>query len=58
VAKAERFCALLGHYAAYSGSYVPTFWVNLSLLSSRVKKSAKMGPDRLSRNVGKELPTA
>jgi hypothetical protein len=31
-------CALLGYYAAFSGSYVPTFRDNLSLESSKVKR--------------------
>ena len=31
--------ALLGFYAAYSGNPLPTFWDNLSVPSSRVKKS-------------------
>ena len=33
-------CALLGYYAALSGSSVPTFRDNLSVPSSRVKKSS------------------
>jgi hypothetical protein len=31
-------CTLPGYYTALSGSYVPTFWDNLSVPSSRVKK--------------------
>ena len=31
----DENCALLGHYAASSGSYVPTFRDNLSVTSSR-----------------------
>jgi hypothetical protein len=32
-----EICALLGYYAALSGSSVPTFRDNFSVLSSRVK---------------------
>jgi hypothetical protein len=35
----EEICALLGYYAALSGNSVPTFWDNLSVPFSRVKKS-------------------
>jgi hypothetical protein len=42
--------ALLGHYAASSDKSLPTFRDNLSVTSSRVL------PNRLSRNVGGELP--
>jgi hypothetical protein len=65
-------CAFLGYYAALSGSSVPTFRDNLSVPSSRVKMFKKKGvlhpwrrkdflalengTDRLSRNVGTELP--
>jgi len=35
-------CAILGLYAEQSGNSVPTFWENLSVPSSRVKKSKKM----------------
>jgi hypothetical protein len=35
----SKICALLGYYAALSGSSVPTFRDNLSVSSSRVKKS-------------------
>ena len=41
-----RICALVGYYAECCGN-------NLSVPSSR---SLKMGPDRLARNVDKELP--
>jgi hypothetical protein len=34
---------LLGCYAAKIGIYLPTFWDNLSVPSSRVKQSRKMG---------------
>ena len=44
-------CALLGHYAASSGNFLPTFRNNLS-----VPSSGDTGTDRLSRNVGKKLP--
>jgi hypothetical protein len=66
----EDICALLGYYAALSGNSLPTFRDNLSLPSSRDLKKVKEkirgnldfmkslddGTDRLSRNVGKELP--
>ena len=59
----DEICALLGYYAALIGIYVPTFRDNPSAPSSRVKKSKKTdfltlkdGTDRLSRNVGAELP--
>jgi len=29
-------CALLGYYAAWSGNFLPKFWYNLSVPSSRV----------------------
>ena len=34
-----EICTLLGYYAAYSCNYLPTFPDNLSVPSSRVKKS-------------------
>jgi hypothetical protein len=37
----DEMCALLGYYAALCGSSVPTFRDNLSVPSSRVKKSKK-----------------
>jgi hypothetical protein len=37
----DEICALLGYYAALSASSVPTFRDNLSVPSSRVKKSKK-----------------
>jgi hypothetical protein len=46
----DGMCALLVYYTALSGSYVPTFRNNLSVPSSRVKKSKqkkkkkKVGP--------------
>jgi hypothetical protein len=52
----DEICALLGHYSALSGSSVPPFRDNLSVPSSRVKKSdffnLEDGTDRLSRNAG------
>jgi hypothetical protein len=62
---ADDTCALLGYYAASSSNPLPTFRDNLSVPSSRVKKSNEKkdvliledGTDRLSRNVGIELPT-
>jgi hypothetical protein len=46
------------NYAALSGSSVPTFRDNLSVPSSRVKKSKTLGDGtyRLSRNVGTKSP--
>jgi len=35
----DEICALLGHYAAYSGNFLPKFRDNLSAPSSRVKNS-------------------
>jgi len=52
-------CALLGCYVASSGNSLPTFRNNLSAPSSRVKNQKRKktyGTDKLSRNVGKELP--
>jgi hypothetical protein len=53
--------ALLGYYAALSGNSVPTFRDNISVPSSRVKKSKNVltledGTRKLSRNIGTELP--
>ena len=33
----DEYCALLGHYAASGGNFVPTFLNDLSVPSSRVK---------------------
>jgi hypothetical protein len=41
-----EICAILGYYTASCGSSVPTFRDNVSVPSSRVKKSKKMGPIR------------
>ena len=53
-------CSLLGYYAASIGNSVPTFGDNLSVRSSRVKNPRRLTPedgtDKLSRNVGTELP--
>jgi hypothetical protein len=47
----DENCALLGYYATSSGNNaLPKFRYNLSFPSS------EDGTDRLSRNVGKELP--
>jgi hypothetical protein len=61
----DEICAVLGCYAASSGNLLPTFRDNVSVPSSRVKKSneaasldfltLKDGTDMLSRNVGKRL---
>jgi hypothetical protein len=54
----DEICVLLEYYAALSGSSVPTFRDNLSVPSSRIKKSKTWiswpledGTDRLSRNL-------
>ena len=41
-----EICVLLGYYAASNGNPLPTFRGNVSVPSSRVKKSLKMGPIR------------
>jgi hypothetical protein len=38
----DEICVLLTYYAALIGSSVPTFRINLSVSSSRVKKSKKI----------------
>jgi hypothetical protein len=38
----DEICALLGYYAAPSGNPSPTFRDNVSVPSSRVKKSKKI----------------
>jgi hypothetical protein len=59
----DQICALLGYYAASSGNSVPTFRDNLSVPSSRVKKSKKESliiervDTTLHRNAGIRLPT-
>jgi len=51
-------CALLGYYAASNGNFLPTFRDNLSVPSSGVKNPKdEDGTDRLSRNIGKKLPS-
>jgi hypothetical protein len=50
--KVNEICDLLGYYAAYVDNSLPTCQGNIFVPSSRVKN----GTDRLSRNVGKELP--
>jgi hypothetical protein len=56
----DENCTILRYYAACSGNSLPTFRNNLSGPSSRVKKldflSLEDRTDRLSRNVGKDLP--
>jgi len=37
----DEICALLRYYAAYSGNFLPTFRVKLSVPSSRVEESKK-----------------
>jgi len=48
----DEFGALLGYYAAYSDNSSPNFRDNLSAPLMTLED----GTDRLSRNVGKELP--
>jgi hypothetical protein len=58
----DVICALLGYYATLSGRSVPMFRDNFSVPSSRVKTffldflSLEDGTDKLSRNIGTELP--
>jgi hypothetical protein len=40
---ADEICTLLGYYAASSGNLLPTFRDNVSVPSSKVKKSKKSG---------------
>jgi len=47
--KLDENCILLGYYAARSGNSYPTFRDNMN-------EVLEDGTDRLSRNVGKELP--
>jgi hypothetical protein len=56
----NEICALLGFYTAQNGSLLPTFRDNLSVPFTRVKYqdyfNLRDGTDRLSRNVGTDLP--
>jgi hypothetical protein len=54
----DENCAPVGYYAARIGNYVSTFRDNLSFPFLRVKNPRDLEDetDRLSRNVGKELP--
>jgi len=54
----DENCVLLGYYAAGDGNSVPTIRDNQSVPSSGVKEKTTIedGTDRLSLNVGKELP--
>ena len=67
--KVDDNCALLGHYAACSGNFLPTFrdnpWVSSTGVDDPEEKflsfslgffTPKDGTVRLSRNVGKKLP--
>ena len=56
----DDISALLGNHAAYIGNSLPTFLDKLSVKKSEKKYSwiscpSKMGRNRLSQNVGKEL---
>jgi hypothetical protein len=57
----DESCALLGYYAASSGNPLPTFRDNVSVPSSRVKKSKKkrrrFGTTYLSHLQGSKSPT-
>ena len=55
---ADIICGLLGYYEAYGGNSLLTFRDNLTVPYRRVKKSKTLedGTERLSRNVGKNLP--
>ena len=54
-------CAVLGFYAAWNGSFLPTLRNNLSVPYSRIKQSflgyltLEAGIDRLFRNVGNTI---
>jgi hypothetical protein len=39
----DEICALLGYYAASCGNFLRTFWDNVSVPSSRVKKTFFLG---------------
>jgi hypothetical protein len=55
----DENCVHLNYYATSSGNSLPTFRDNQSVPLSRVKNSFLTfdgGIDRMSRNVGKELP--
>jgi len=41
-----KICSFLGCYAAWNGKSLLTFWDNLLVPSSRVKKSLEDGTDR------------
>jgi hypothetical protein len=49
----DEICTLLGYYVIYSGNFLLTFWANLLVPSTRVKKSKNFmtiqdGTDRLA----------
>jgi hypothetical protein len=46
--KVDEIGPLLGYYAAYSGNSLPTFWDNLSVLSSSVKNMGRIGFPEIS----------
>jgi hypothetical protein len=61
----DEVCPLLGYCTASCDNYLPTFWDNLSVTSSRVLDlffldllTFEDGSDMLPRNVGKQLPLA
>jgi hypothetical protein len=53
---ADEIFALLGYKATSSGNPLPTFRDNLSVPSSRIKKSLEYWSDTLFRNVDEILP--
>jgi hypothetical protein len=46
-------CVILDYYAASSGNFLPTFWENLAVPSSRDRSEES---NRFSQNVGMKLP--
>jgi len=54
----DENCTLLGHNAASSGHFLPTFCDNLTVSSLRGKNKKRLeeGTDRLPRNVGTNVP--
>ena len=51
-----EICTVLEYCLAYSGNSVPTFWDDLSVLSSRIRKSQNVGRELHStlRNIPEE----
>lgn len=54
---AVEICAFLGNYTTYSDNSLPMLQDKLSVPSSRLKNlKRRRGTNKLSQNVGKELP--